>query len=433
MNTTDFQKNFDELKKHYPKVYEQLELNYQDTQYELSLDEGKETTLLVNGRQLTSHHDRKALALYNLSKLNLRTDVTIMGFGLGDEVRELLKQKFKHQINVVLLNPALFLQLLSIDDKLYELFQNNVHFIIPDESYKMPNNFVVLTSEIYLDMKTFNNLKVNLINHLDNAYGQKLFASTAHKYRDINLNENKKFMRDELPLTPEYAHKIIGDKVVICGAGPSLDACKDKLKTLIEKGYKVFSVDSAVIALSKIGVVPDIICTTDYLTYRNLKGFLDPLLDNFKKTTLFYTPHSERVFIDIFPGPKFYTFDQSDRNVIDYLPSKLTNLVSYRGSVSNMAIAIATMSRTKEIAFVGVDFAFFNNVTHAGNLGNAAINRGSMDIEVLCNDGQMRGTQRNFAFYKQDLEDEIARHPEIKYYNYSKTGAVIKGTDFVED
>lgn len=98
-----------------------------------------------------------------------------------------------------------------------------------------------------------------------------------------------------------------------------------------------------------------------------------------------------------------------------------------------MAIAIATMSRTKEIAFVGVDFAFLNNVTHAGNLGNAAINRGSMDIEVLCNDGQMRGTQRNFAFYKQDLEDEIARHPEIKYYNYSKTGAVIKGTVFVED
>ena len=47
--------------------------------------------------------------------------------------------------------------------------------------------------------------------------------------------------------------------------------------------------------------------------------------------------------------------------------------------------------------------------------------------DVVCNDGSVQKTVKVFNLYRQYLEDEIIKHKDIRFENYSKTGAVIKG------
>jgi hypothetical protein len=44
--------------------------------------------------------------------------------------------------------------------------------------------------------------------------------------------------------------------------------------------------------------------------------------------------------------------------------------------------------------------------------------------------GNRAKTQPNFRSYLCELERYIARHPEIKFYNTSRIGALIDGTSF---
>ena len=108
MDNQIFQKNFLALANQYPEFASKLMTYQNSSSLEIQLDEGKEATLLVNGRQLTSHHDREGLACYHVKKIDLHKLVTIYGFGLGDEIRYILSKNKQAIINVVILNPALF-------------------------------------------------------------------------------------------------------------------------------------------------------------------------------------------------------------------------------------------------------------------------------------------------------------------------------------
>ena len=59
MDNQIFQKNFLALANQYPEFASKLMTYQNSSSLEIQLDEGKEATLLVNGRQLTSHHDRE--------------------------------------------------------------------------------------------------------------------------------------------------------------------------------------------------------------------------------------------------------------------------------------------------------------------------------------------------------------------------------------
>ncbi|HAB01625.1 MAG TPA: motility accessory factor Maf-2, partial [Pseudomonas sp.] len=49
---------------------------------------------------------------------------------------------------------------------------------------------------------------------------------------------------------------------------------------------------------------------------------------------------------------------------------------------------------------------------------------------VLDGHGQRVRTQLNFRGYLIDLERYIARHPEVRFFNTSRAGALIAGTDY---
>ena len=87
--------------------------------------------------------------------------------------------------------------------------------------------------------------------------------------------------------------------------------------------------------------------------------------------------------------------------------------------------------RAAQITLFGADFAFPMNKTHAGwNDGDLGPQLGAARHWVLDGHGQRVKTQLNFRSYLCELERYIAGHPQVRFYNSSRAGAMIVGTTF---
>ncbi|MGN0916312.1 MAG: motility associated factor glycosyltransferase family protein [Succinivibrio sp.] len=428
MNNPIFATNIAKLNFIYPDLLKTLTRYYEQSKksvkMELELDEGRCTTLKVNGRQLTSHHDREGLSKFKCRKLDLKRDVYLLGFGLGDEIRYIHKTSPKTKIKVVLLNPALFYLLLSIDDEIHTLLSDKVEFIIP-ENFKDPIlNSVICTPELYLQPEVFGNLKARLISRLDDDFANTSFTNNVLTLHAENLKKNVELLKTEIPLHDSDLEGLT-DNVIITASGPSLEHSVDKLRELKAKGYTHIACDTALKFLREQNLLPDIILSTDAIVYRHLKNVLFTDIDDLKNCFLIYSAHSEYDLITDFKGKKRFIYKERDIKYVKHLDKKHADFIVYHGSVLNEAVAIALKSGCSKIHLLGCDFAYLGNSSHAADVN--AIPEISNKLQVMCNDGRLQNTVRNFSLYRQYLEDEIEKNRNVKFYNYSKTGAVIKG------
>ena len=87
-----------------------------------------------------------------------------------------------------------------------------------------------------------------------------------------------------------------------------------------------------------------------------------------------------------------------------------------------------------EICFWGVDLSYPNGKTHAhwpsGELGGHPTRSGHWVMNGL---GHQVPSSPSFANYLAELEDQIARHPHIQFFNSSHLGAAIAGTQYFSE
>lgn len=426
MTDSIFSTNYLVLCKTYPEFSAKLSSYENSTVYDIKTDEGKEISLLVDGRQLTSHHDRMGLAEHHCKNADLNKPVCIYGFGLGDEIRYLLSKKPNADIRVYILNPALFFKLMSIDDEMYKLFKSNVRYCVPDANTVIYSNSVILQQELLIDTLTFNNLKNRLINYLDNKFAQKYFNKTIKKIFDKNLKDNFELLKKEKLLTQKILNEI-PKEVMITASGPSLTDSIETVRKLHDEGLFLIAVDTSLATLNANKIVPDLIVTTDGNVYKFLKHKLFNDLSLYKNSTLIFSAHSEKELIENFPGQKFFIYHSSDREILPYLKNDNADFITYGGSVLNESVAIAVKAKARTIKLFGCDFAFKGNITHTGDIGEIAMSDYDKELLVECNDGSVQKTIRAFNLYREYLEDAINDNKEIIFENYSKTGARIKG------
>ena len=101
------------------------------------------------------------------------------------------------------------------------------------------------------------------------------------------------------------------------------------------------------------------------------------------------------------------------------------------GSVLHPAVDLAVKMGAARITLFGADFAFPMNKTHAGwNDGDLGPGVNLARHWVLDGHGQRVKTQLNFRRYLGELERYIAGHPEVRFLNSSRAGAMIAGTAF---
>ena len=424
----------DILKNKNPEFYNKLKKAFDEASYELRTDEGMQTTIIADDIQLTSHHDRMHCAEYRCRKLDLNEPVSIYGMGLGDEIRYILEKNPKANINLFILNEALFYFLVQNIEDFTDLLATNVNLIIADDDTPYVKNSIIIPSEVYIDFKHNNKIKIKLANILDYDFASVNSTNRILRFSVNNLNMNKaaKIFDRIKPLNNDDINALKADEYIVLASGPSLKDNIEKIKELQSKGIKTVAVDTALACLNNYNIIPDIIVSHDPIVYVQFKNLILKNKDNFKNTFLICSAHSEQAFIEDYPGPIKYIFDDNDVKIVPEIDCELKNFIKFAGSVLLETTAILKRVSPKKIHLFGCDFAYKGKTTHAGNLYNEVSekdtkkNYGSF-IKILCNDGQYQNTLKSFALYRDYLEADIKASPNTEYINYSKTGAIIKG------
>ena len=427
-----FKENFSALKEFDPSLAQYLAQHFEEVTvsppFTIEPDQGKDLTVKIDGRQLTSHHNRQKQAELALEQTDCNTDLYIYGFGLGDELRVAIRRQATHTfISIFLLNPDLFYYLLWVDDEIKDLFiKGRVKFSIAEDETRVFSNHIIIFPELYLNPRYLNHLKTKLILLLDQKWAEYLFERTVGICSDNIIRANIPYLKKETPLTPAVLAQ--HDKFLILGAGPSLQKQSDLIPLYRKRGFKIIAVDTALKFLEEEKIIPDYIFSVDINIGNNNIGkdfFINPTI--YKDSTLIFGPAtSPKVFSD-FPGKRYYLVNQRAVRINPSLNREYVGLLDMKGSVLLSALTFAVKCRPVEIALLGADFAYLDNQSHAGITGVAKFTTGDSKIMVLCNDGKMQRSQHNFVLYKTYLEETISNNPEIRFINLSKTGAVIKG------
>lgn len=426
-----FQQNLNCISKYDSIFAEQLESKKKFGNYSICSDKGLESTLIVNGLQLSSRYDRLAFAQYRCRNIDLDKDIVVFGFGIGDELA-LLSDNTKSNIYVIVLNPGLFYELLGRIENLNLYIKQNIHFVIPKETFPYSPNCCINPVELYIEQHIFNNLKTKLINIIDDLNIKSDVENILVQEEANSLKENYELLKNEKLLDHNDLFNL-GKKIAVAAPGPSLKDNIEKLKKIHREQVPIVTVDVALKFLLENGIFPDVIVTCDSRMSPEKIGDITPYENGLNNSLLIFCANTPSSVINLFNCKKRYIFKKKQLDFIDYLPEEQSDFVQITGSVLNVAIEIASEAKPDNILLFGTDFAFSDNQTHAGRTDSRNLFREQEIITVYCNDGEIRKTVKPYTYYRYLLEKTIQDNPKISFDNYSRTGAVILGANLVKD
>ncbi len=411
-------------KQRFPELFAAISKAQPDA-FSIELCTGRECTLKVNGRQLTSREDRKTQAQYALQHVDMMQDLHVIGFGLGDEVR-LFLQSSSCRVNVHLINPGLFYALMSIDDELATLIADpRVKFscFLPEQ--KLPSNAIIIVPELYLDTSFLHEDKLRLQTMLDNAYAHQHFIRRLPLLL-AKVAAQADFLQHERPYLPQNFAPI--NTAIVLASGPSLAERIDKVKALIAAGACSIAVDTALPYLDSVGIVPQFALSVDPMSLRPLFSKLREAAPCLHKTTLIYDVCADSKLCAKFVK-RCFIFSTPFIHATPTLIKPLADKLLERGTVLISALDLALQHGAHSIYLAGADFAYKGTLSHAGLKSDERIYNAATrsDLTVLGNDGQLHVTQRNFLSYKYLTEELIALHPQVRFVNLSPSGAILKG------
>lgn len=424
-----FEHNAAVLKETNPKLFKELGA-FCGTKLQLELLQQSDVTLLIDGRQLTSARDRKRQAELSLARVKLNEPLTVVGFGLGDEVRAFMAQS-PQPVKVLLINPGLFYALLSIDDELWQLLQSpQVSFELYPQGKLPPRNSIIISSELYLDDSVYAEEKQRLKCLLDDDFAHRNYLQRLVWLKE-RVKAQESFLMGEQPFdAAEFAPV---DEALVLASGPSLEDSRQTVQRLTAAGIATIAVDSALPYLSSIGLFPQYALSIDYRAFNLMQqgGRLTPSSPFLDKVMLIYDVVADASLISWFKQRRFI-FNRNFINAASPLKAPLCGRLQMSGSVSTTALSLALTLGAKRIYITGMDFAYKGELSHAGTGADERIYNPltRSDLKIMGNDGRLHTTQRNFLSYKYIIEDLIALHPEVEFINLSPCGAVIKGAPF---
>jgi len=216
----------------------------------------------------------------------------------------------------------------------------------------------------------------------------------------------------------------------VCGAGPTLDNHLDWLKKeSTKKGFVLVAVDAAVMSLSKVGIIPDIIVSIDPVA----KKLLDCLdLSFYVNTPLVYFPVVKPSLLSLWQGPKYTAYSTGE--LYDEINNKYPRARLYcGGSVIHPAIDLSVKMGAKKIILLGADFSFPMGKTHAHwhndeLLDETHLAHNATNHWVINGKKERVATLLNYRGYLRDLEQYITLTKQVEFFNGSLEGAFIEGT-----
>ncbi|MGL4449072.1 MAG: motility associated factor glycosyltransferase family protein [Aeromonas sp.] len=389
--------------------------------------EGLDATLLVNGRQLTSRHDRQQEARDIAALITMPAPAAALyGIGLGDVPRELLRRPALQQLQVVILNTALFALVLQVTDQRDWLQDPRVVLTAAAEHAQVMTPFTFLTAELALADAASQKLRDRVV------VQTKLQApanQTNAQHERLRLEANLPLIKQDADAA-ELFNTLVQPEVYVLATGPTLAEHFAWLTRVRKQAVRplFIAVDTALRPLLAQGIVPDIVVSVDKnITATHL------LPEQLAGVPLVYSPLLKTEVLHLWRGPRYVMYEAGNANFAALRRQWPKAELFTGGSVIHPATDLAVRMGAQKITLFGADFAFPSDKTHAGwEDGAISVKADYGRYSVLNGAGESVNTLLSFMIYLNSMEEFIRRHPTVAFYNASRAGAMIAGAAYVD-
>ncbi|QAX84038.1 motility accessory factor Maf-2 [Pseudomonas sp. DTU12.3] len=419
-----FQANAEVLQRRWPALFERL-LAEDSAAVAAQLVEGLGSTLSINGIQLTSRHDRLHEARIQAASLPDNAQLHVYGTGLGDLPGVLLERAGLQRLYVHILNGALFALVLQLLDQRQWLNDPRIELFYAGDLSDICSPFFALPAEMLLADDFNAKIRDRLVNEVHLSFNNREF--------DAQSPFIKQRLQDCLPvlLGDDDVAQLFGTcterEIYVIGTGPTLEGHFQQLANIQAQAQRplFICVDTAYRPLREHGIVPDLVVTIDQrISFRHLP------FDASDDISLVYLPMSDPEVLRAWKGKRYGGYSASPvyAQLREQHPRGQLHV---GGSVIHPAVDLAVKLGGTRITLFGADFAFPMNKTHAG-WSDGELGPGVSQARHWVRDGhgQRVSTQLNFRGYLCVLERYIAAHPHVQFFNSSRAGALIAGTQF---
>lgn len=218
---------------------------------------------------------------------------------------------------------------------------------------------------------------------------------------------------------------------ILVAAGPSLDKNINELKNAKGKAF-IIAVDTALNALAKAEIIPDIAITVD--PHKPIQLFTNEKSAN---VPLIYHLSGNYEILSVHKGKRIY--QESTDSILNKYYVKygiISQCLETGGSVANDAFSLAQMLGFKTIIFVGLDLAYPNDKAHSENsygeeYRNVISDNGKVYFYVDDIYGGKVKTEHNMNMYRKWFERCILVYSDIRYIDATEGGAKKEGMEIM--
>ena len=215
-------------------------------------------------------------------------------------------------------------------------------------------------------------------------------------------------------------------KAVVAAGGPSLPAGLAAIMSQRDD-FQLVAVTTALTSIEAAGFKPDVVIAVD--PQDALAGHLEAVanLDDWSDVPLVYALDVSPEVLRMWPGPR-YAARLTLGDFVDIEPDTDFGTLFCAGTVTHTAADLARQMGADEIILMGADFAYPGGQTHAADAPFVS-SPAQTHLDVLDVSGNAIPTSLNLLGYLRDLEDYIAQHPSVRFWNASSVGARIAGAE----
>ena len=376
----------------------------------------------------------------------------VLGIGLGYHVKELLNM---YAPQIIVAESDINMLMLALMNMEFEELEDGRLQIIYDKDYtelatyitgERDEKIVIYAPElknamkineqqlsILSDIKSENNISDNLKEELlkkkriYEKIKQVFIRESSVRNNEKRMNLNFKYnIANCIHYVDEIEDRFKGKKVIIVAAGPSLDKNVAQLKTIDRKTdeYVILAVGTVYKKLLNMGIKPDyvIIIEANESIISQISGVEDT------EVPLLILSTAYRELARKYQGKKYlidqYEYDHAE----DHAQKYGYKLYSTGGSVTTTATSVAITLGARTIIFIGFDLSYPDGISHAdGTSGKKKLDTtGFVGVESI--DGTIVYATNVFIIYRNWIENEIKKHPDIEFIDATEDGAKIAGT-----
>lgn len=327
-----------------------------------------------------------------------------------------------------LLHEKLFL---AVGEKGKRLFTEYVQSLIKYTKYKLVDWFVIPNYRKLFELDYLKVQHIYMIWMRQITLDRNTFILLQDEFADNYLANMYDFFNNyTIDGLYDCFKKIDKEKrpAIVVSAGPSLDKNINGLKKAKDKAF-IIVVDTALKAVLRAGIVPDLTITID--PHKPLILFED---ERIRKLPMIFCIMSNKQVMDSQKGKKIFFGDSESyiQAIFNKYDKKLSTLET-GGSVACNAFSTAVFLGFKNIILVGQDLAYPNGKEHTKDAyDNEAENKlkdGKRYFEVEDIYGGKVLTEENMDAYRLWFETQIVRYPHLHVIDATEGGAKIRGTE----